>query len=248
MSFSVFAHKPTTLPDREYTWGMDRWDDDSKIIQAVRYCWCPVVFAKPHRRKDNFLFADWIALDFDSGPSLAEITKAFATTKCVIGTTKSHQKPKSGNPPCDRFRAVIKLKDRCENMLDYEHTLRVLSKRYDADKKAVDAARYFRPCNVTFSSVGNKFEIIKYLKVEQYIGERKRFFLADSARDLEVLAHNIILNPKKYDGRNNATYIAAARLKESGKREVEAIEFIARRTDLPKEEIIMTVRSVWKRT
>lgn len=155
MSFSYF-NRPADLHDGCYTKDASECDDDSKLILAItRFCWCPGVFLWNHRLQENFLYADWIGLDFDSGPTLAEMTKTFSDMECIIGTTKNHQKWKKDEPPCDRFRVVLRLEHRCNDFRDYKATLADLIKEYDSDAAASDSSRFFRPCReVTYNTVG----------------------------------------------------------------------------------------------
>jgi hypothetical protein len=152
MTISVYNKSPL-LDNYSYTDGAAECENLAEIITSR--CWCPAVFVWGYRAKSNFVFADFIGLDFDDGPSLAEITRSFADMECIIGITKSHQLPKGSKPPCDRFRVVLKLEHRCENLRDFEHTTKRLIKQYDADKSASDGARFFRPCReVTFNTLG----------------------------------------------------------------------------------------------
>lgn len=256
MSFSVFDRKPIDLHDGCYAWGAKTWDDEEKISLAVsNYCWCPMVFSDERRREKSFLFADWIGLDFDKGPSLKDMTRVFDEYECIIGTTKSHQKiknpgTKNEEPACDRFRVVLKLEQRCTSVDDFKATTKFLVEKYKADIRAKDAARFFRPCKITFCSAGKceyeRQEIIKYIAPS-----KKEFHHVTNVSSgmLDNYAHNIMMNWKnnRDRSRNHASYVAALTLKQAGRSMDWAIGFIERRTDLDKLEIERTVKSAWGR-
>lgn len=105
-----------------------------------------------YRKRENFLGAELIGLDFDSGLSLDEALVRFKNYWHVIGTTRSHQKEKDGKPACDRFRVILRLDQVVREYKDYEHTVRLLLKENpEADPAAKDAARQFFPCREIIS-------------------------------------------------------------------------------------------------
>lgn len=111
---------------------------------VVRYAVSPCMWAGGIRKRENFRFADWLGLDFDSGLTLFEARRAFSPYLHVIGTTKSHQVDKGG-AKCDRFRVFLKFANRCRSKEDYEATADRFIKKYGADK-CRDTARFFWPC------------------------------------------------------------------------------------------------------
>lgn len=115
--------------------------------------WSPLIWRDGLRTKTHFLSSCYMALDFDAGPSLAEVEAELRGTEkfFVIGTTKSHQKAKvspSGKlaPPCDRFRVIFKAKTVCTSRELYEYNMALLISYFGADKSCTDAARFFFPC------------------------------------------------------------------------------------------------------
>lgn len=113
----------------------------------VRFVWSGIVWRDGRRRTDDFLFADFAVFDFDSPAyPLAQALEDFVDCRHVIGTTKSHQKAKGRQLPCDRFRVVIPFDQRIEVLEDYQYTMRLLTQRFDMDRACVDGARYFFPC------------------------------------------------------------------------------------------------------
>lgn len=72
--------------------------------------WSPVIWNQGLRASNGFVEASLIALDFDNGSFGISDVVSFLTeysAAYIIGTTKSHMKPKSG-VTCERFRVVIK--------------------------------------------------------------------------------------------------------------------------------------------
>lgn len=110
------------------------------------YPWSPCIWRDGDKRNANFLYADLIALDFDSPEMpLAQALNAFSDMAHVIGTTKSHQREKNG-VVCDRFRVVLRLDSRIERLDDFRETLRFAMRHYPADEACKDGGRFFWPC------------------------------------------------------------------------------------------------------
>lgn len=117
-----------------------------EVAQLItQYAVSPCMWGSGIRKKANFRFAEWFALDFDDGMTLEEAKETFQPFMHVIGTTKSHQKDKRG-VVCDRFRVLLKFAKRCTSRDDYEATARYLVRKYKADTACVDAGRFFWPC------------------------------------------------------------------------------------------------------
>ncbi len=122
-------------------------NDPERLARGITtYAWAPGIFRGGHRKKVNFMFADWLGLDFESPEfSLAEAVRLFCDMTHVIGTTRNHQVLKDG-VVLDRFRVLIRLEHRCESRRDLEATMRAIAKKYPIDKSCVDAARHFFAC------------------------------------------------------------------------------------------------------
>jgi hypothetical protein len=116
----------------------------AKIIS--NFNWCPGVFEDGHRCMASWKCAVLVGLDFDDGMSLMDAKKIFQNHACIIGTTLNHQKEKNG-VVCDRFRVILLLEEKTENIADYRNTVQKLAATYESDPAAADAARYFRPCH-----------------------------------------------------------------------------------------------------
>lgn len=120
-------------------------DSISKIITAGGN-WSPATFKDDYRNSKNFEQTPVVALDFDEGFSLDEAQAAFKNYKHIIGTTKSHQKPKNGIV-CDRFRVVLFLSEPITDPKIYTSTIHSLLLKFPkADRACKDPGRMFYHC------------------------------------------------------------------------------------------------------
>ena len=118
-------------------------NDLAKLVNE--FAVSPCIWSQGIRGKQYFKLAEWVGLDFDEGMTLDDAMRIFGGYHHVIGTTKSHGILKGGKV-CDRFRVFIKLNDVCENVDDYEYTVKLLIKKYGADKTCSDGGRLFFYC------------------------------------------------------------------------------------------------------
>lgn len=168
MSFSFFNKKFEDKKDWDYRKGCEVFDWDDVMAEMItNYAWSPIVFKDGICLEANFLYADYLALDFDSGePSLKSVEKSWCDTAHIIGTTQNHQRIKhKGEPgkeqaPCDRFRLVIKITSRCENVEDFKWTAKKLARECGADTSATCAARYFKPCREIISNTMGESDML----------------------------------------------------------------------------------------
>ncbi len=98
------------------------------------------------RLQKNFMFAEWLPIDVDDGLSLAYALNHLKDYIHVIGTTKSHQKPKNDKPACDRYRVFLRLEDRTYNLDDYEYTAKKWAKLFQADDAVTGGHSMLCPC------------------------------------------------------------------------------------------------------
>jgi hypothetical protein len=118
-----------------------------------RFAWSPCQWFGGHRLSENFGRANLFALDFDSGElSLKQALNVFCDSSHVIGLTKSHQREKNGII-CDRFRVILQLENETDDSELFASTVRFYARKWDADIKAADAARFFWPCRQIVSVV-----------------------------------------------------------------------------------------------
>lgn len=155
--------------------------ETSRIATGVsRHVWTPAQFREGRRRKDHFICAQWLGLDFDSGEmSLDEAINAFCDVVHIIGTTESHQRPKAELPACDRFRVLLKLARPLTDRTLYEHQLKVLARRYPLDEACLEAARFYFACR-EIASVNDDGEL--WDVVEMTEKDRKKTPEARQAR------------------------------------------------------------------
>jgi len=122
-----------------------RLEDLGQVI--CRHAWSPCIWKLGHRSRNNFLYADWFALDFETHEfTLPQAVKTFQGQVHIIGTTRNHQKAKGDIPPLDRFRVLLKMNGKITDLKLYEFNVRSLAERYGADSACVDGARHFFPC------------------------------------------------------------------------------------------------------
>lgn len=116
----------------------------AEIIQTSD--WSPGLFKDGHRKNENFLLTDVMALDIDDGPSLDKAKELFSDFQHLIIPSKSHQKEKNGKV-CDRYRVVLILEHPISDKLIFANTWNLLFKQFDfIDKAAKDPARFFYRC------------------------------------------------------------------------------------------------------
>jgi len=103
-------------------------------------------FKKGHRNKANYeKKQNLVIIDIDEGMDMATAKIMFSNYKCMIATTKSHQKDKNGKV-CDRFRLIF-ITDRTIK-LDSELYSRFMANVYEslgvpADESCKDSSRFY---------------------------------------------------------------------------------------------------------
>jgi hypothetical protein len=114
--------------------------EEDLIKVVTSYAWSPSVFKGP-RLQENFLSADFIALDIDSGLTIEEAEKRCIelnlTVLCVPST--SHK------PEAHRFRLIFPTLRSITSNEEYQATASKLFEKFpEADPKCVtDSARFF---------------------------------------------------------------------------------------------------------
>lgn len=125
------------------------------------YTWSPIVWKDGVRSKDNFQSARLMVLDFDGELSLQEaIENVFDGMKCLIGTTRNHQKEKGG-VIADRFRVLLWWDRPITDCREYEYQLYRACRVWPADKSAIDGGRLFFHCSkIVHVSDGDLMEVL----------------------------------------------------------------------------------------
>ncbi len=136
-------------------------NDPVRIAEGLtKFVCAPGVFTDGYRTQDNFLYADWIGLDFDDGEMSLDqaVNNTFCDMIHVIGITMSHQTEPEWR---DKFRVMMPLERRIDSLALYRHQLRVAMKRWPCDEKCKDGARFFYPCReiVSVNTDGYHWEI-----------------------------------------------------------------------------------------
>ena len=125
-------------------WQIDKGRLSETVLKSV---WSPIVWAKGHRARENFKFADWLVLDFDDGelPIENAVNNVFCDMVHLIGTTRSH------TPEAPRFRVCIPFERRITELDLYEGNLAFYSDKYGSDPSPTTGAYPFYPCQTIIS-------------------------------------------------------------------------------------------------
>ena len=96
-------------------------------------------FEKAHRKADNFICSDIIAADFDSGMTLDEAlnNEFFINNASILYTSASHTSEKN------KFRIIFELPRTITDKEEIRAAQQGLTRRFPADRAAVDPARQF---------------------------------------------------------------------------------------------------------
>lgn len=114
--------------------------------------WSPVIYKGDYREKKNFSYADWLVLDFDGGVSLNDIVNRYCDQVHLIGTTRSHQRPKHGVVD-DRFRLCLLFEHRITDRRTYHYNVERRVFAEEADPQCIGASTYFYPCTEIVSTL-----------------------------------------------------------------------------------------------
>lgn len=135
-------------------------DNIAKIITTK--LWSPCVWSGRHRVQKDFLFADFCALDFDTGEYLLEqAIKEWSDSIHIIGITKSHGIEKNGIV-ADRFRLVTPFTQRIADIDQYKQNIAKHIRNYGADKACKGGAQFFYPCReiVSINKTGFSLDVL----------------------------------------------------------------------------------------
>lgn len=111
----------------------------------LRFCWSPIIWRNGERKKDNFVAANLLVLDFDNGLlTTDDMFPKFIMYKYLVAPTKSHLKEKNG-VVCERFRLIAKLDRTIYSAQEYTDITRMWAQVFSADEAATDAARAYQP-------------------------------------------------------------------------------------------------------
>lgn len=120
-------------------------DDENDLFAAVTsHAWSPYIFENNHRLIKNFLYADFLALDIDSGLTIGEAEKRCQRLNlmALIAPSVSHK------PDHHKFRIIFPLCSRITDLDVFEATWEyMLTKFPELDSHCSDLARFFFGCN-----------------------------------------------------------------------------------------------------
>jgi len=157
IDFYSFLPMPKTNPDKviisasqDITKGYKQlkvsFDDLYSLVTKDGFMYSAGTFKGGHRNKDNYKQEqNLIIIDIDDGMKLSTAKLMLSDYKCLIATTKSHQKDKKGLI-CDRYR-IIFIADKTIK-LDSETYGNFMANVYDhlglpADQSCKDSSRFY---------------------------------------------------------------------------------------------------------
>jgi hypothetical protein len=153
---SIFPQKPGTETNWVRTLTCDVRGARELADIALREQYSTSVYVNNYAKNENFLSASIIGLDYDNKPGEAQLTLEqakviFSPYKCVIVTTRNHQRPKvtgagKEHPAADRFRVLLFTSEPITKAEDFSATWELVSKLFPGvDSATKDCARRFFP-------------------------------------------------------------------------------------------------------
>jgi len=211
------------------------------IAEIMMTCvWSPICWKNNQRNSDEFYCSDFLVLDFDDGKFTLDAAIEWAKKYShIIGTTKSHQKEKSGNPPCDRFRILIPWSQRIEDKNTYLQNMRRITSIMAADTSCKDAARIYQPCTKIVShGHGERAEVSPYEPPS--IPKRNPYYA--ETKTIPPWLQELMTTTPQNGERNKTAYKISYYLASYGFSEQECLEGVVG-IDLPDREKRAAVRS-----
>lgn len=213
-----------------------------------------ILFKNNYRRQDNFISSEFIILDFDNNPSdpklsLIEAIQTFSEYKCIISTSRNHQRPKDDKPKADRFRVILFTEQPITNLKDYLTTWLSVAKRYPAtDQKCKDGARFFyssqevRHCN----EHGKLIPIVKAAEVTPTTSGLARTYSAEDRGELSYNTQKFLTNGAPSGSWNSTLYLAAKDFQEQLYTMDECIAELEKIDGYLDSSSLSTIRSAYK--
>jgi hypothetical protein len=251
-NYSFSFHRNQNWKPHEYAKNWERfagWDHLARAILKV--AWSPIIWKADRRRSEDFLFSDLLALDIDDGPSLDEMINALADSVVLIGTTRSHRKPKLG-VVADRYRVIIPWERRITDAAEYQASISAYIKRYDADKCS-DTARLLWPCT-EIAYRNDPADMLELASITVPEPPKEYPIRRDAITGNRILPRHMVtfltLGTTFGSGRNEACFITAKALAEGGIPLGEALAVISKspfdRTGFTDRELETAVKSAYK--
>lgn len=221
-----------------------------EVVCSPEFKYSAGTFKKGYRNKDNYEEKqNLIIIDIDDGMKMETAKMMFSNYKCMIATTKSHQKDKNGLT-CDRFR-IIFITDRTIK-LNSEIYSEFMQNVYDslgvpADTSCKDSSRFYYGAKGDYwYSEGDKlFEISDLIPDTTKDKERKIMLSSTGIGSTEGVAR-VLLEEGAKGNRNHTVLRYAMFMKDEGYNYRDAkdktLEFNSKLPEpLPEKELKSTV-------
>lgn len=149
-SFRRFDENSMGLSAKGWNW-KETLDIDRLSNCILKFPWCPIEYNNGHRKEDNFIKVQLLALDFEhKNFTLDDALDKFHEFRHIIGTTRNHQKEKGGQK-IDRFRVILFYSEPIYNLDLYKFNYKQALKAFPGDEQCKDGARVFLPCTKIIS-------------------------------------------------------------------------------------------------
>lgn len=231
---SFYSLEPGTHKSGEGFFPMQHLDIIHVGAVGTRFTWTPGVFKDGIRRKENFLWSDFVAFDVDNMGeeiySLEQAKKDWCDSIVVIGTSRSHQVSKRGQPPRDRFRIITKWEYRITDAATYEASYRAVLDRFPAfDRACADAAHCFFPHKIAFFNSEGFCESVIAAEKEPHahIGRSIREYMKERSFKIPNHVNDFIKRGIIFgDGRNQSVYVSTLELLNFGMDPEKVLELL----------------------
>lgn len=212
---------------------------DGLISFICSHNWSPSTFKNNYRKKDNFECTQLIVLDVDDGPNIDEAFKLFCDYKNIIAPTKSHQIEKNGII-CDRYRVILFLESGIRDNNTFSATWQSLYNNFPfIDKACKDSSRFFYKSQYVYkANIEGKLISVTEAPIKKYDNTVHNF------KGYYPPSYLYAKNWGIPQGRRNDTiFRISCELFRCGYSVDEVFDLINTITDLPEQEVNITVRS-----
>jgi hypothetical protein len=161
--------------------------------KMTKSCYSVGWYNPPRRGKASWRKTNILAFDIDEAQTLSmqQVQDNLKNIKYIISPSKSHQISKGHNPPCDRYRLLVFLKDYITDYSSYKKYAVKFSEKYGfiSDKRAMDASHLFFPSKVV-EFINDTGELFDFTTLNITVSEEedfekkdplKRYYLSDSS-------------------------------------------------------------------
>ena len=196
---------------------VDFGDDLERLASVIcRFAWSPNQWLDGgRRRQSSWTRALYCVLDFDDGVmTLDQAKMSFADCIHIIGTTRSHQRPKGDLPACDRFRVLLRFQRPIEDLKEFRASQAFWIGRFGSDESCIDGARFYWPCTsiVSIQTDGDTVEVIQPIVRKS----TRNYDAYRSARVIPAHMHPTLRRGAEAGERNSTCFRLAAELTRCG--------------------------------